>query len=128
EIESTCAHLASLREAFVEGLARIPGARVVGGDRAASTVGAIAAIIVDGAPSEVRMHHLEELGVIVSAGSACHSHKSEASPSMTAMGLSAEEARSMLRFSFSRDTTRDDVARGLEALETVCRKLASARR
>jgi cysteine desulfurase len=161
EMDAVSAHLESLRDAFVEGLARIPGARVVEpgaaanestapstksssapssgirsssarssnfSSRARSTVAAIVAVIVKGAPSEVRMHHLEELGVVVSAGSACHSHKEEASPSMMAMGLSAEEARSMLRFSFSRATTREDVERGLEALESVCRKLASAGR
>jgi cysteine desulfurase len=147
EIESTCAHFASLKSLCIERLARIEGARVLApasstatslsasrsaanlpASRNLANLPAIVAVIVPGAPSEVRMHHLEELGVIVSAGSACHAHKSEASPTMLAMGISAEEARSMLRFSFSRLTTRTDVERGIDALETVCKKLAGARR
>jgi cysteine desulfurase len=90
---------------------------------AGATLPAIIAVILPGVPSEVRMHHLEELGVIVSAGSACHSHKSEASPTMLAMGVSAEDARSMLRFSFSRTTSASDVERGIDALELVCKRL-----
>jgi cysteine desulfurase len=131
EVEATSAHLARLHEACVTGLARIAGARVLvpgGGADGRAMIPAIVAVVLPGAPSEVRMHHLEELGVIVSAGSACHSHKDEASPTMMAMGVSAEEARSVLRFSFSRFSTHEEVARALEALERVCKKLESARR
>lgn len=131
EIEATSLHLRRLRQACLADLARFPNARVLepgAGASGAATISAIVAVVLPGAPSEVRMHHLEELGVIVSAGSACHSHKDEASPTMMAMGVSADEARCVLRFSFSRLTTEAEVARGIEALETVCRKLESARR
>jgi len=125
EIDATCAHFASLRALCVARLTRLKGCRVleVAGDRADATLPAIVAVILRGVPSEVRMHHLEELGVIVSAGSACHSHKSEASPTMLAMGVSAEDARSMLRISFSRTTSASDVERGIDALELVCKAL-----
>ena len=74
------------------------------------------------------MHHLEERGVIVSAGSACHARKSDISPALRAIGLSPEEARCMLRFSLSRATTEEDARAAAEALEAVCREFASARR
>jgi cysteine desulfurase len=130
ELETTCAHLESLRKSCLDRLAKLKRARVLvfSSDRAHPTLPAIVAVILPGAPSEVRMHHLEEMGVIVSAGSACHSHKSEASPTMLAMGVSAEDARSILRLSFSRFTTRADIERGIDALEVVCDKLEEVRR
>ena len=129
EIAATCAHLDALRELCVARLARLEGARVLEPASPSSRVlGAIVAVILPGAPSEVRMHHLEELGVVVSAGSACHAHESEASPALLAMGVSALDARSMLRLSFSRETTAEDVERGIDALERVHERLAEVRR
>jgi len=66
--------------------------------------------------------------VIVSAGSACHSKTSQVSPSLVAIGLSAADARCMLRFSFSRATTESDASTAVSALEAVCSKLESARK
>jgi cysteine desulfurase len=112
----------ALRARLVAGLEALPGARVLapGGERLPSIVAASFA----GAPSEVLMHHLEEKGVVVSAGSACQSRKKETSPGMLALGLAPEEARRVLRFSFGRQTTEDEVACALEALGAVCRELA----
>jgi cysteine desulfurase len=124
--ESTHAALLARREAFVRGAGRIPCARLLEPGRSVSP--AIAAVLIPGAPAEVRMHHLEERGVIVSAGSACQSRRNEVSPALTALGLAAEEARCVLRFSFSRSTTLEDVSSALGALETVCRELEEARR
>ncbi len=123
EIDAASARFASLHALCVARLAQLKGCRVLEASGAGATLPAIIAVILPGVPSEVRMHHLEELGVIVSAGSACHSHKSEASPTMLAMGVSAEDARSMLRFSFSRTTSASDVERGIDALELVCKRL-----
>jgi cysteine desulfurase len=132
EADAARAHFEKLRGVCLKGLARIRGARVIeprsNRDDAPSRVAAIVAVVLPGAPSEVRMHHLEELGVIVSAGSACHAHKREASPTLLAMGISAEEARTILRISFSRLNTEDEVGRAMEALAEVCRKLESTRR
>lgn len=48
-------------------------------------------------------------GVYVSAGSACSSHEARPSHVLTAMGLSAEEARSSIRISFSKFNTDNEV-------------------
>jgi cysteine desulfurase len=132
EADAASAHFENLRSVCMKGLARVPGARVVeprsSRDDAPSRVAAIVAGILPGAPSEVRMHHLEELGVVVSAGSACHAHRREASPTLLAMGISAEEARTMLRISFSRLNTEDEVGRAMEALAEICTKPESTRR
>lgn len=47
--------------------------------------------------------------IAISTGSACHAKGDEPSYVLRAMGLSAEEARCSLRFSFGRFTTREDI-------------------
>jgi cysteine desulfurase len=86
------------------------------------------AIQIPGVPAEVLMHHLEERGIYVSAGSACNSTARTASPGLLALGLDAESARQVLRFSFSRTTTVDEVRRGAAALVEVVRELNAVRR
>ena len=58
-------------------------------------------------------------GVAVSTGSACSSGRVEPSRVLLAMGLSADEARSTLRFSLSRFTTAEEIERTIELLEKV---------
>ena len=131
--EEACASMRRCREILAETILRIRGARILepvpsaqGSSLAQTSSPAILAAVIPGAPSEVRMNHLEELGVIVSAGSACHARASQISPALAAIGLSVEEARCMLRFSFSRSTTETDARTAAAALEAVCRKLESA--
>lgn len=127
--EESCVSMRRCREVLAEAVLRIPGARILEpGAPEQDSSPAILATVIPGAPSEVRMNHLEELGVVVSAGSACHAKASHISPALAAIGLSAEEARGMLRFSFSRSTTEAEARAAAEALGTVCRKLESARR
>ncbi len=127
--EEACASMRRCREMLAERISRIPGARILEpGAPAQALSPSILSVVIPGVPSEVRMHHLEEVGVIVSAGSACHAKQSGISPALSAIGLEPEEARCMLRFSFSRDTTEVEIRAAAEALEGICRKLESARR
>ena len=52
---------------------------------------------------------LDARGVCVSAGSACRSHESEPSHVLLAMGIDAEDARSSVRFSFSKMNSEYEV-------------------
>ena len=72
-----------------------------------------------GIRSEVLLHSLEDKGIFVSAGSACSSHKRKPSATLSAMGLSAGEMESALRFSFSSYTTREELDLTLEALREL---------
>ncbi|HHX87717.1 MAG TPA: aminotransferase class V-fold PLP-dependent enzyme, partial [Firmicutes bacterium] len=54
-----------------------------------------------GVKGEVLLHALEELGVLVSVGSACHSRHPEPSHVLQALGLNEQRLTSALRFSFS---------------------------
>jgi cysteine desulfurase len=71
-----------------------------------------------GTPAEPLLHALEDEGVLVSAGSACHAKDRRLSHVLSAMGLSEADG-APLRFSFGRTTTGDDVDRTIAALARV---------
>lgn len=62
----------------------------------------------DGVDAQTLLLMLDSKGVCISAGSACRSHESEPSHVLSAMGLTAEEARSSVRVSFSKYNTVDE--------------------
>lgn len=72
-----------------------------------------------GVRSEVLLHSLEDLGIYVSAGSACSSHKRAGSASLGALSLSQERKESAIRFSFCETTTKEEVDYTLEALKKL---------
>ena len=60
---------------------------------------------ISGTEAAAMMLLLDQKGVCISAGSACHSGSLQSSPVLAAMGLSPSEARQSLRISFSRFST-----------------------
>lgn len=66
---------------------------------------------------------LDRLGVACSIGSACTSGEVDASHVLRAMGVGDDEARSSLRFSFSRMNTAPEVPAALAALEQAAARL-----
>lgn len=62
----------------------------------------------DGVDAQTLILMLDAKGVCVSAGSACTSKETSASHVLLAMGLSEEEARTAVRFSFGSQNTTDD--------------------
>ncbi len=66
---------------------------------------------------------LDRLGVACSVGSACTSGAVDASHVLRAMGVGDEEAKSSLRFSFSRLNTAEEVPAALTALEQAAARL-----
>ena len=67
---------------------------------------------------------MDRLGVACSVGSACSSGSPDASHVLRAMGVADDEARSSLRFSFSRMNTPEDVRAAIEALLAAALRLA----
>lgn len=72
-----------------------------------------------GVRSEVLLHSLEDMGIYVSAGSACSSHKRAGSSSLGALRLTPERKESAIRFSFCETTTKEEINYTLEALRKL---------
>ena len=70
-----------------------------------------------GVKSEVLLHALAAKGVYVSSGSACSSNHPELSGTLKAIGVSDELLDSTIRFSFSVETTKEQVEYALEVLK-----------
>ncbi|MCI9888940.1 cysteine desulfurase [Micrococcales bacterium 31B] len=75
-----------------------------------------ASFIFPGLSGEAILLELERRGVIASSGSACAAGRDEPSHVLLACGVSTDEARSAVRFSWGSDTTRADLARAAAAL------------
>jgi cysteine desulfurase len=69
-------------------------------------------LFLPGVEGEALLVLLDKAGLCASAGSACTTGSLHPSHVLTAMGFSAERARSSLRFSFSRFNTADEIERG----------------
>ena len=77
-----------------------------------------------GADGEGIVIALDLSGVAVSTGSACSSGRVEPSPVLLAMGLSADDARSTVRFSLSRFTTAEEIERAVALVRAVVPRCA----
>jgi cysteine desulfurase len=69
---------------------------------------------------------LDEVGICASAGSACKSGAGVASPVLTAMGRSPEEAASSVRLSLSTMTSDEDIDYVLEQIPAAVARMRSA--
>ncbi len=81
-----------------------------------------------GVRAEVLLHALEEKEIYVSSGSACASNKPATSATLLAVGLDKSLLDSTLRFSFSFDTTREELDRTIDVLAEELPKLRRFRR
>src|SRR5262249_18444431 len=100
---------------------RIPGVRR-NGDPVAR-VPNISNLSFDGVDGEGLLIALDLKGVAVSTGSACWSGSLEPSHVLTALGLSREEVRGSLRFSFSQYTTREEIDYVVPVLAEIVARL-----
>ena len=71
---------------------------------------------------------LDQDGIAVSAGSACESKAQTDSHVLRALGLSAAQTRSSLRFSLGRATTKDDLDLAINVLVKLVEKLRKSDR
>ncbi len=69
-----------------------------------------------GLRSEILLHSLEMHKIYVSTGSACSTNKPMPSHVLSAMGCSADEIDSAIRFSLSNDITDEDIDKTVDAL------------
>jgi cysteine desulfurase len=108
--------LAALRDRLESAvLGRISGTGVSG--RYANRTPNTSNIYFDGVDGEAMVIALDLRGFAVSTGSACSSGAIMPSHVLTALGLSADRARSSLRFSLGRTTTAEQVDALVDAVE-----------
>ncbi|HEX8173303.1 MAG TPA: cysteine desulfurase family protein [Thermoanaerobaculia bacterium] len=98
-------------------LAQIPEASVNGA--AQPRLGNTANISFHRAYADEVVRALDARGVCVSAGAACHSGKVEPSGTMQAMNIPLRAAMGAVRFSLSRFTTEDEIARAIDIVAEV---------
>lgn len=83
----------------------------------------VLSLTIGGVDADTLVMALDTMGVCISAGSACRSMELEPSRTLIAMGLSADEARSSVRISFSNTLTEGDVAEAAKIFICAVRTL-----
>lgn len=111
-------HLFALKRQLVSGLEELEGVTVHALEDVSleDTAPHIVSAGFAGIRSEVMLHALAQEGVYVSSGSACSSNHPELSGTLQAIGVGKDLLDSTLRFSFSVNTTEEEVAHALDAV------------
>ncbi|WP_460773472.1 cysteine desulfurase family protein [Microbacterium sp. GXF7504] len=125
ERDREAARLTALRERLIAGVLALPGTRLLG-DPVRRLPGN-AHVLFDGAAGETLLFLLDQAGIQASTGSACQAGVAEPSHVVLALGLDEVAARSVLRFTLGRTSTRDDVDALLRVLpDALARARAAA--
>lgn len=82
-------------------------------------------LCLSGIDGQTLLLMLDGKNICISAGSACRSHEAEPSHVLTAMGLTADEARSSVRISFSRMNTADEAVDAANIIASCIEILAN---
>lgn len=106
-----------------ETLKRIPNARLNGTPDRAKRLPNTANISFEYVEGENILLHLDNAGICVSTGSACHSTTRESSPTLRAMNVPYTAAQGSIRFSLGRYNTDAEIDRTLEVLPGIIQKL-----
>jgi cysteine desulfurase len=118
ELPSATERMRELRDHFEQELTRaLPSLRINGTGPRAPHVSNITFPDADG---ETLLLQLDQAGIAASLGSACTSGALEPSHVLRAMGVPYSLARSSIRFSFSRLTTREEVEYCIQVLVSIC--------
>jgi cysteine desulfurase len=115
--------MAALRATLDDAILR-SGGEVVGA--AAERHPAIGAYRMRGVAAAAQLIRFDLAGISVSAGSACSSGSMKPSHVLAAMGWQEPALREVIRVSFGRTTTEDDVARFITAWRQIARETRSA--
>jgi cysteine desulfurase len=106
-------------------LKTIPNARLNGTADRAKRLPNTSNISFEYVDGQSILMHLDEAGICVSTGSACHSSTHESSPTLRAMNVPYTAAQGSIRFSLGRYNTDEDVETTLKVLPGIIAKLAA---
>lgn len=121
DVEETGARMRVLGDRLREQIHTIPDARINTPQEGAAPH--IVSTTFGGVRGETLLHRLEQDGVFVSTGSACHSRNPTPSHVLLAIGLGTDDAQSTLRFSLSRFTTAEEIDTAAAALRHAVAEL-----
>lgn len=108
----------TIRDHFIRNVKNIGGVHI---NSAADALPYIVNLSVLGIPSQTMVNALSEMGIYVSAGSACKKgHRSEV---LTAIGLDPRRIDSAIRISLSRYTTKQDMDDTVCAIEQIVKRI-----
>jgi cysteine desulfurase len=113
--------LLALCERLIVGMLELPGVRLTG--HRTERLPNHASFVLEGVEGESLLLNLDLLGVAASAGSACSSGVVEPSHVLTAIGLTAAEARGPLRLTLGHTSTEGDVEFVLSHLPEILDRL-----
>lgn len=135
DFEKKLQRLYELRSYFIEEVEKLEGTVVNGGrtrgslrmpeDLEACAAPHVVSVSFADIRAEVLLHALEEAGIYVSSGSACSSNHPAISGTLKAIGVQKQYLDATLRFSFSFDTTREEID---ECMVQLARLLPMLRR
>ena len=125
--EAKVKHLYELKKHFSSRIGEVEGAHLnaINGltdGEIAQTAPHIVSVSFDGIKAEVLLHALEEKQVYVSSGSACSSNHPGISGTLKAIGVDKKLLDSTLRFSFSVNTTVEELDYAIEQLKILVPK------
>jgi cysteine desulfurase len=104
-------------------LSRIPNASLNGTPDRTKRLPNTSNISFEYVEGENILAHLNEAGISVSTGSACHSTTRESSPTLRAMNIPYTAAQGSIRFSLGRYNREQDVEQTLQVLPGIIEKL-----
>lgn len=142
ETEELRKYLYELKEYFAEGLKTLDDVTIhlVDGEhgdvvseekrreRIYATAPHIISVGFSGVRSEVLLHALEDKGIYVSSGSACSSNHPAVSGTLKAIQVAEELLDTTVRFSFCKDTTKEELDYTLAVLKELLPQLRRFRR
>jgi cysteine desulfurase len=126
ELASTsAAHhtILKLRNRLEDQILTIPNARLNGPADRSLRLPNTSNISFEYVEGENILRHLDDLGICVSTGSACHSATHEASPTLRAMNVPYTTAQGSIRFSLGRFNTDEEIDETLRVLPGIISKL-----
>ncbi len=121
---SSMTNVRALRDRLESGiLNNIPNARLNGTNDPAKRLPNTSSISFENTNGEMIMARLDELGICVSTGSACHSKDHIASAVLQAMNVPYSYAMGSIRFSLGRFNAQKEIDRILKELPTIIAQL-----
>ena len=106
-------------------LKRIPNARLNGVADRSKRLPNTSNISFEYVDGQSILMHLDQAGICVSTGSACHSTTHESSPTLRAMNVPYTAAQGSIRFSLGRYNSDADIDTTLQVLPEIIAKLAA---